>query len=75
MEIKELPGNAAGFEIKSAQVGDTFSISVAVPDFTGLPDAVARGLKKRFRVLYVTDGDGMFPVARRHATSGRVLGP
>ncbi len=57
-----LPG-AVRFHLASDLVGDTFEISVAVPDLAGLAGLGMPNLPDAFRVLYVTDADLTFPVA------------
>ena len=65
IETKELAGlpGAVRFELSSALVGDTFEISVAVPDLAAFAGLEMSALPEAFRVLYVTDADLTFPIA------------
>ena len=60
--LNGLPG-AVRFHLASDLVGDTFEISVAVPDLAGFAGLGMPNLPDAFRVLYVTDADLTFPVA------------
>ena len=57
-----LPG-AVRFRLASEFVGDTFEVSVAVPDLGGFAGLEVANLPNAFRVLYVTDADVVFPAA------------
>ena len=65
IETKSLDGlpGAVRFHFASTLVGDTFEISVAVPDLSAFAGLEIPDLPDAFRVLYVTDADLTFPVA------------